>query len=657
MTVKLLMDWPDSRNGRQYVAGNLLTTDAGTETGLVNAKMATSNLTGGTNYVAPVPQTQYKTAQVVTDAGGAVTISKMDYASQVVMQKRRFSTALDSVAASIQSGKHTTLLDWTDTANIAAAGAGGDVTRIANADMLFPNFGASAMRIKHCSSAATINGLLNYARYNWPTRTTLSGVPTRLAFWAYKAQGTGKANVVVRLYGGASANAADSYAAVEIDDVGPQLVVLDASSFPGNNALAGGIDSIRFCENPNVPLGEKDVVYIGHVYSATKGKAYLCLTFDDGKLTNYTQAKPLLDGYGFKATFYCIGSRLDTPGYMSMAQALELQTSGHTIGNHTWSHPVGFLNASLDQLVTYLGQDGANHIYKITNSYDGEVVPHLEVAGNVFDITGATGGWASGLNSSNNTAFYQNASNQFSDANYGLIVRNVLSATEFDFVGRGSPGVAAGSTTLVNTFEPAYRFGLRKLPTYDAIYAEIKANADYMEASGITGWRHFAYNQGAWDKRTTDAARSAGMVTTRGTSPRVNNLQGGFRSYGYDASYAFGGYEPAPTNNFTSSGTPGATAAKSTAMPYPAGGMSLPGCYASSDFSDKTTWGARLDAAIASGGVVMVLQHNVKLSDASVPGTQTYCLDQLCQAAADREGLIEVVTLEQLEQRVLFGGA
>ena len=75
MTVKLLMDWPDSRNGRQYVAGNLLTTDAGTETGLVNAKMATSDLTGGTNYVAPVPQTQYKTAQLATVGGGVSLIA------------------------------------------------------------------------------------------------------------------------------------------------------------------------------------------------------------------------------------------------------------------------------------------------------------------------------------------------------------------------------------------------------------------------------------------------------------------------------------------------------------------------------------------------------------------------------------------------------
>ncbi|MGB4064246.1 MAG: hypothetical protein WBK19_10515 [Azonexus sp.] len=58
MTVKLLMDWPDSRDGKNYLAGNLLTTDAGTESGLVAAKMATSTLTGGTAYVPPVEQIQ-----------------------------------------------------------------------------------------------------------------------------------------------------------------------------------------------------------------------------------------------------------------------------------------------------------------------------------------------------------------------------------------------------------------------------------------------------------------------------------------------------------------------------------------------------------------------------------------------------------------------
>jgi len=67
MTVKLLMDWPDSRNGKNYLAGNLLTTDAGTESGLVAAKMATSTLTGGTAYVPPVVQKQRRPVEAEFD--------------------------------------------------------------------------------------------------------------------------------------------------------------------------------------------------------------------------------------------------------------------------------------------------------------------------------------------------------------------------------------------------------------------------------------------------------------------------------------------------------------------------------------------------------------------------------------------------------------
>lgn len=49
MTIRLLVDW------KQYKAGNLATLDAGTETGLVAAKQADTNLAGGTPYTAPVP--------------------------------------------------------------------------------------------------------------------------------------------------------------------------------------------------------------------------------------------------------------------------------------------------------------------------------------------------------------------------------------------------------------------------------------------------------------------------------------------------------------------------------------------------------------------------------------------------------------------------
>ena len=53
MTVRLLVAWEDSRDGKKYKPNNLLTTDAGTESGLVASKQADTNLTGGTAYVAP----------------------------------------------------------------------------------------------------------------------------------------------------------------------------------------------------------------------------------------------------------------------------------------------------------------------------------------------------------------------------------------------------------------------------------------------------------------------------------------------------------------------------------------------------------------------------------------------------------------------------
>ena len=52
MTVKLLVAY--KYGGINYAVGNLLTADAGTETGLTAAKLADSNLAGGTAYVAPI---------------------------------------------------------------------------------------------------------------------------------------------------------------------------------------------------------------------------------------------------------------------------------------------------------------------------------------------------------------------------------------------------------------------------------------------------------------------------------------------------------------------------------------------------------------------------------------------------------------------------
>ncbi|HMU31892.1 MAG TPA: hypothetical protein PKD43_17455, partial [Nitrospira sp.] len=56
MTVRLLSGWKDPRTGREYKCSDLLTTDPATENGLVSAKQADTNLSGGNAWVPPASQ-------------------------------------------------------------------------------------------------------------------------------------------------------------------------------------------------------------------------------------------------------------------------------------------------------------------------------------------------------------------------------------------------------------------------------------------------------------------------------------------------------------------------------------------------------------------------------------------------------------------------
>nr|WP_315401794.1 GDSL-type esterase/lipase family protein [uncultured Duganella sp.] len=66
MTVRLLAAYGI------YPANAIVTLDAGTETGLIAAKLASANLTGGVAYTAPSAPNQFSRAQVVKDGAGNV---------------------------------------------------------------------------------------------------------------------------------------------------------------------------------------------------------------------------------------------------------------------------------------------------------------------------------------------------------------------------------------------------------------------------------------------------------------------------------------------------------------------------------------------------------------------------------------------------------
>ncbi len=65
---------------------------------------------------------------------------------------------------------------------------------------------------------------------------------------------------------------------------------------------------------------------------------YISLTFDDGYLENYVYTFPILRKFSFRATFFVITNKINTPGYMSWKQLDELASNGMEIGSHTLSH-------------------------------------------------------------------------------------------------------------------------------------------------------------------------------------------------------------------------------------------------------------------------------------------------------------------------------
>jgi len=62
------------------------------------------------------------------------------------------------------------------------------------------------------------------------------------------------------------------------------------------------------------------------------------LTFDDGPKSQYTNAKPVLDKYGYKATFDIICNDVGDNGYLTWEDISALYKEGYDIGSHSMDH-------------------------------------------------------------------------------------------------------------------------------------------------------------------------------------------------------------------------------------------------------------------------------------------------------------------------------
>lgn len=120
---------------------------------------------------------------------------------------------------------------------------------------------------------------------------------------------------------------------------------ITAAGTPTRNALTDV--NIQFFDNGTGAL----VVHFGGLSAVPDTttlwpNGVVSLTFDDGLLAHYTQAKMYMDKYGFQGTCYPIIDSIGVSNHMSLAQLKALQTvSGWDVGLHSYTqadHDAGF---------------------------------------------------------------------------------------------------------------------------------------------------------------------------------------------------------------------------------------------------------------------------------------------------------------------------
>lgn len=71
---------------------------------------------------------------------------------------------------------------------------------------------------------------------------------------------------------------------------------------------------------------------------ATWQRPLVSITFDDGWQSAYANGLPLLDTYGYKATFYLNPAAIDTSVFVSSDEVDALQKDGHELASHGYEH-------------------------------------------------------------------------------------------------------------------------------------------------------------------------------------------------------------------------------------------------------------------------------------------------------------------------------
>ena len=91
---------------------------------------------------------------------------------------------------------------------------------------------------------------------------------------------------------------------------------------------------ITNCDKPDDPTDDSDINYNIATWKDFK-TASVSLTFDDGVITQFTKALPILDRYNLKGSFFIVINEMP----ISWGQIKSYVDNGHEFGSHTLTHP------------------------------------------------------------------------------------------------------------------------------------------------------------------------------------------------------------------------------------------------------------------------------------------------------------------------------
>jgi peptidoglycan/xylan/chitin deacetylase (PgdA/CDA1 family) len=99
---------------------------------------------------------------------------------------------------------------------------------------------------------------------------------------------------------------------------------------PGGSNYSYVLDTEEFSEQ---------VKLLAHLRSQQESKLWPEITFDDGHISNFEFALPILQSHGFEAHFFItVGWTNQREGYMGWQELRALQQAGQRIGAHGWTH-------------------------------------------------------------------------------------------------------------------------------------------------------------------------------------------------------------------------------------------------------------------------------------------------------------------------------